>query len=435
MRILITGASGLIGRGLTQHFRSQGNSVEHLNRPADWNPDAGLIDSTRLEGFDAVIHLAGENIAGGRWTSARKQRILESRVKGTNLLASALSGLPSPPKVLVSASAIGFYGNRGSMLLNEQSPAGTGFLAKVCQEWEAATAKAGERGIRVVKLRIGIVLSHEGGALPQMAMPFRFGAGGVLGDGHQYMSWITLNDLCRAVNHVISTDSLTGAVNAVSPVAVTNRRFTHALASVMHRPAIMPVPRFAVRLALGELADALLLSSTRVVPSQLQNSGFRFDDTDLPIALGRNLGKVSRLSRSQWVGRPIEEVFQFFSNAANLERITPPWLRFEIQNPDVEMRKGTLLDYRLKLHGVPLRWQSEILDWEPPYRFVDVQRRGPYTLWLHEHSFESLNGGTAVHDTVQYAAPGGALFQKLLIDRDLDAIFNYRRSILEQHFA
>jgi uncharacterized protein len=279
------------------------------------------------------------------------------------------------------------------------------------------------------------VLSRDGGALPQIARPFRFGAGGVLGDGRQWMSWITLEDLCRAVHHALVTESLSGAVNAVAPEPSTNRQFTHALATAMHRPAIFCVPRFAVRLALGELADALMLASTRVMPARLLQSGFRFEDSDIRIALAKNLSTVTTFRQSQWIAKPPEEVFPFFANANNLERITPPWLRFEILNPNVNMGRGTLIDYKLYLHGVPLRWQSEIVDWDPPYRFVDVQRRGPYTLWIHEHRFEAGSGGTMVYDTVQYAAPGGELVRKLMIDRDLDSIFNYRKAQLEKHFA
>ena len=435
MKVVITGATGLIGRALTAHLRSLGVTVDPFRRPSDWNPEAGFIHPERLEGVDAVIHLAGANIASGRWTAARKQEILESRVTGTDLLARTLASLQRPPKVFVSASAIGYYGNRGSTTVDESSAAGTGFLAEVCKQWEASTAPAVSAGIRVVRMRTGIVLSRDGGALPQIARPFRFGAGGVLGDGRQWMSWITLEDVCRAFHHTLVTECLSGAVNAVAPEPSTNRQFTRALATAMHRPAIVCVPRFAVRLALGELADALMLASTRVVPARLLQSGFRFEDSDIRIALAKNLSTVTTFRQSQWIAKPLQEVFPFFANANNLERITPPWLRFEILNPNVNMGRGTLIDYKLYLHGVPLRWQSEIVDWDPPYRFVDVQRRGPYTLWIHEHRFEARNGGTMVYDTVRYAAPGGELVRKIMIDRDLDSIFNYRKVQLEKHFA
>jgi ligand-binding SRPBCC domain-containing protein len=340
-----------------------------------------------------------------------------------------------PPKVLVSASAIGYYGDRGEAILDEQEKSGSGFLAEVCRGWEDATSPVQGRGIRVINVRIGMVLSADGGALPKIVMPFRLGAGGPLGDGRQYMSWITLTDLCRVVNHVLVTESLKGPVNAVSPSPITNREFTSALAAVLCRPALMPAPRFAVRLALGELADALLFASARVIPTKLLNSGFRFQDSDLSLALGRNVGTVSTLSKSQWIARPPHEVFPFFADASNLESITPPWLKFKILNPGVRVCRGAFIEYRLHLHGIPLRWRSEIIEWDPPYRFVDVQRRGPYSLWIHEHRFEPHDGGTLVQDTVQYAAPGGTLLRVLLIDRALHSIFSYMRERLEEHLA
>lgn len=435
MKVLITGATGLVGRALTTHLRALGLEVKPLMRPLDWDPDSGTIDRKCLEGADAVVHLAGENIASRRWTAATKQRILESRARGTDLLARTVAGLKRPPKVLISASATGYYGDRGSTILDESSPRGDGFLAEVCKQWEAATWAATNAGIRAVRLRTGIVLSRDGGALPLVARPFRFGAGGLLGDGSQYMSWITLHDLCRAYHHVLLSESIEGAVNAVAPAPLTNREFTRALASTVHRPAIVRVPKLALRLALGEMADALLLASTRVRPAKLLQSGFRFEDTDINLALAKNLATISTFRQAQWIAKPVEAVFPFFANAANLEQITPPWLRFEILNPNVRMGRGSLIDYKLRVHGVPLHWQSEIVEWDPPHRFVDVQRSGPYTLWIHEHRFEAQDSGTMVHDTVQYAAPGGALLRKVLIDRDLDEIFTYRKERLERHFA
>jgi ligand-binding SRPBCC domain-containing protein len=197
----------------------------------------------------------------------------------------------------------------------------------------------------------------------------------------------------------------------------------------------VPVPRFVARLALGELADELLVASARVHPAKLLETGFRFEDGDILLALCKNTGAVSTLRKTQWIARPVDEVFPFFADANNLEGITPPWLKFKLLNSRVQMGRGALIDYRLNLHGIPLRWQSEITEWEPPYRFVDVQRHGPYRLWIHDHRFEPHDGGTLIHDTVQYSAPGGTWMRALFIDRDLDSIFNYRRKRLEEHFA
>lgn len=255
-----------------------------------WNPDAGTIEISKLDGFDSVIHLAGENIAAGRWTASRKQRIRESREKGTRLLAEALAKVPHPPRVLVSASAIGYYGDRGSEVLTEGSAPGHDFLAEVCKAWEAAAEPAGRRGIRVVHPRIGVVLGRKGGALAKMALPFRMGAGGRIGDGRQYMSWITLTDLCRSIIYALQTETLAGPYNAVSPNPVTNAEFTKALGAALHRPAIFPLPAFAARIALGEMADALLLSSARVQPARLTAAGFRFDDEDITPALSKLVG-------------------------------------------------------------------------------------------------------------------------------------------------
>jgi hypothetical protein len=255
-----------------------------------WDPAAGRLDPARLEGLDAVVHLAGENIAG-RWTAAKKARIRSSRVEGTRLLAEALAGLKRPPKTLLCASAIGYYGDRGAELLREESPAGTGFLAEVCREWEAAARPAAEKGLRVVHLRIGVVLSPAGGALARMLMPFKLGLGGRIGSGSQFMSWIASDDLSGVIRHALTTESLRGPVNAVAPQAVTNLEFTQTLGRVLRRPTPFPMPAFAARLAFGEMAEALLLASARVEPTRLVASGYRFRAPELEGALRHLLGK------------------------------------------------------------------------------------------------------------------------------------------------
>jgi len=234
---------------------------------------------------DAVVHLAGENIAAGRWTERQKARIRDSRVKGTRLLCDLLARYSPPPKALVCASAVGYYGDRGDEILKEESASGSDFLSDVCGEWEAATQTAVERGIRVVNLRIGVVLSPLGGALAKMLTPFKLGAGGVIGSGRQYMSWIALDDAVRAFHFALTNQSLHGPVNAVAPNAVTNRDFTRTLGRVLSRPTVFPMPAFAARLAFGEMADALLLASTRVQPARLLAGGFTFRYPDLEGAL------------------------------------------------------------------------------------------------------------------------------------------------------
>jgi len=250
------------------------------------------VDAAGLEGLDAVIHLAGENVGSGRWTAARKAAIRDSRVNGTRLLCKTLAGLARPPKTLVCASAIGFYGDGGEDALTEESPAAAGFLPEVCREWEAASEPAARKGIRVVALRIGMVLSPKGGALARMLPPFRAGLGGVIGSGRQYVSWVALDDLVGIVLHTLQSGELRGPVNAVAPRPVTSRELTAALGKALSRPTPLPIPAFALRLAVGrEMADALLLASARVVPRRLEETGYRFRFPELPAALYHLLGK------------------------------------------------------------------------------------------------------------------------------------------------
>lgn len=292
MNILISGSTGLVGSSLSRLLSQKGHRIVHLVRrkpvsenQAYWDPALAVLDSSRLEGLDAVVHLAGESITGGRWTRDKKRRILESRVRGTRLLSEGLAGLTAKPGVLVSASAVGFYGDRGEEHLDESSSAGTGFLAEVCRQWEKETEPAAAAGIRVVNLRTGIVLSGAGGALGKMLPIFRMGLGGKVGNGRQYMSWIALQDLTRAIEHAVEHDSIRGPVNAVSPQPVQNSVFGKTLGRVLSRPAVFFLPRFAARLAFGEMADALLLASARVVPSRLVSAGFRFQSESLEEAL------------------------------------------------------------------------------------------------------------------------------------------------------
>jgi len=293
MRIAISGSTGFIGSSLGSVLKAASHDIVPILRrrtstkgaSIDWDPEAGHLDPGALEGVDCVVHLAGESIAAGRWSEAKKARILASREKGTALLCGALEKTSRKPRVLVCASAIGIYGDRGDEILSEESNPGTGFLPDVCRAWEKAAGAASRSGIRVVNARIGVVLSPSGGALAKMLTPFRFGIGGRIGDGRQFMSWIALDDLLGGILHALTTDVLRGPVNFVAPHPVTNAVFTAALGRALSRPVIFPMPAFAARLAFGEMADALLLSSARVEPKRLSASGFRFRHPSIDEAL------------------------------------------------------------------------------------------------------------------------------------------------------
>ena len=292
MRILVTGASGLIGSALVTALKTAEHTVVCVPRSEQpregdavrWDPGSGAVDRPAFENADALVHLAGENVAEGRWTSAKKARIHDSRVDATVKLCQTIATLDRPPKTLLCASAVGYYGNRGNETLTEASPPGTGFLAGVCRDWEAATVNAARKGIRVANLRFGVVLSATRGALAKLLPPFRLGLGGIIGSGAQYMSWIGLDDAVGAIRHVLANETISGPVNIVAPSPVTNREFTKALGKVLSRPTILPLPAFAVRLLFGEMADALLLSSQRVTPTKLLQSGYIFQQPDIEIA-------------------------------------------------------------------------------------------------------------------------------------------------------
>jgi len=293
MKVLVSGSNGLVGSALIARLTKDGHKIVRLVRAqADpgvpvvlWIPGKGVLDAAALEGFDAIVHLAGESIASGRWTMEKKARIRDSRVRRTELLAGTIARLSRPPAVLLGASAIGFYGDRGDEILTEESASGKDFLSEVCRAWEAASEPAARKGVRVVLHRFGVILSPAGGALAKMLLPFKLGLGGRVGDGRQFMSWIAIDDVVDALVHALGAKDLRGAVNTVSPRPVTNAEFTRTLGRVLRRPVVFPMPAFAARLAFGEMADALLLSSQRVEPKRLVASGYRFRYPDLEPAL------------------------------------------------------------------------------------------------------------------------------------------------------
>jgi uncharacterized protein (TIGR01777 family) len=304
LSVAISGASGLIGRALGAFLETDGHRVLRLVRSGSqrrpsaageipWDPEGGRLDPAHLEGLDAVIHLAGESVAAGRWTAERKRRIKESRTKGTSLLARALAASARPPRLLVSASGVNIYGAHGAEAVDEGTPAGAGFLADVVTAWEAAAAPAAERGIRVVHPRFGAVLDPGGGALARFLPPFRAGVGGPLGSGRQMMSWVALDDVIGAIYHALHDDQLHGPFNVTAPESVTNAVFARTLGRVLGRPAALPVPTFALRALFGQMAEEMILTGARVLPTRLTAAGFRFEHPQLHPALAEMLGKTA----------------------------------------------------------------------------------------------------------------------------------------------
>lgn len=453
MKIAITGATGLIGRELVRQLLAEGHRVDAWTRdpaaaaevlPADcqiteWTPSD--VDPVALRGTDAVVHLAGENVAGSRWTDHRKNQLVRSRLESSRSLVEAIAKLPREkrPHTLISASAIGYYGDRGDEDLPETAAVGSGFLAELCANWEDRILGAEDLGVRTVALRVGIVLSGKGGMLAPVLPVFRAGLGGRLGSGRQWMSWIHVEDVVRLFIHALENDEVRGPMNATAPMPVRNSVFTRALASSVGRPAILPVPSLGLRLAFGEMAS-IMTASQRVVPLAAEKSGFQFRYPTLGDALTEICSSDSHeLIFEQRVEQPVDEAFRFFSDPQNLERITPPFLNFRITSlPESNVQEGSRIEYRLRVHGVPVGWRTRIEEWQPPHRFVDVQEKGPYALWHHTHEFEPSGDGTIVRDRIRYRLPLGgigALVAGSWVANDLHQIFRYRRERIAQALA
>jgi uncharacterized protein (TIGR01777 family) len=448
MKIVVTGATGFIGRAVVVSLARQGHDLVSVVRKSgsasdlpsksvnwDSSQDSPGDIASALKKADAVIHLAGEPVAKSRWGTEAKESIRSSRVLGTQKIVDALASLRADerPKILICGSAIGIYGDRGDELLTEEACAGQGFLSDVVKSWEAEAIRAEPLGVRVVRLRTGIVLGLGGGALEQM-QPV------VLGSGKQWMSWIHLDDVVSFIRFAIEESSVSGAFNLVAPNPETNASFTHLFSKAIGLGPALQAPSFALKVAMGEMSS-ILLDSTRVVPMRTTESGFKFRFERLSDAL-RDLYPApleKRLSTTQFVPQKIEKVFDYFSRASNLEELTPPWLNFHIVGTSTqEMGTGTLIDYRLKIHGLPIRWQSRIEDWEPGKKFVDTQIKGPYKKWHHTHSFEEVAGGTLVRDEVIYRLPAGkvgSLFGSRFVKGDIEKIFSYRRTKIAEVFG
>ncbi len=474
MKVFLTGATGFLGRALTLALRRQGHEVRAWVRSPErarqaLGDQAELVPMeagderlpAALEGCDALVNLAGEPVLS-RWTDARRRALRASRIDLTARLVAALERVERRPRVLVSGSAVGFYGDRGDERLSETSAAGTGFLPELCAEWEAAARRAEGLGLRVVLVRTGIVLGLDGGALVTMLPPFRFGAGGRLGAGHQRMPWIHVEDWVRVVCTALADERYRGPLNATAPEPPTNREFTRALADVLGKPAFVPVPGLALRVLFGAAAS-ILLESQRAEPARLAELGFAHRFPTLPAAL-RDLLADHRtpivradapgalpaspylaarqpkhlLAATTELGVPLEEAFRFFSTPENLALLTPRALGFAIQARSSAPGVGASIDYRIRIGPLPLGWRTRFEAWQAPERFVDVQERGPYRCWWHEHRFEASGRTTRMHDRVLFRLPFGplgALALRLFVADQLGDIFAQRALAIRLRFG
>ncbi len=456
MKILVTGATGLVGQKLVETLMLSGKddirilttnkqrASETIAFPVEimeWNPLKSTIDNNALKDVDIIFHLAGESVADGRWSSERKKRILNSRVMGTQLLLTEIEKQDKKPSKFISSSAVGIYGSTQDKDISEDSAHGEGFLADVCKQWENTLKDHKIENMKAHCLRTGIVLSSKGGALTKMLPPFKMGGGGKLGSGKQYMSWIHNEDLVNAFIFLMDNDCQEFAYNGVSPQPLTNIEFTKTLGKVLSRPTLFPVPSIALKLLFGEMSE-IILEGQKVHPTRLVKEGFKFKYNNLHDALSAilffsNKGEV-HFRKYQWVDRPVQEIFAFFSDEANLEKITPSDMQFIVTNKSTpKLQAGTLIDYKLKVHGIPLKWKTRINAFVENVSFIDEQLKGPYTKWVHEHSFTKVKNGTLICDEVVYKVPLGALGNLVagwFIKKDVNKIFKYRNKVIREKF-
>lgn len=449
MNILLTGATGLIGKKVGQLLVKHGHTVFAVSRnvekakleapyPAIWiecDLEKNTLPLSAPEKIDGVIHLAGENVGERSWSAEQKKRILSSRTAGTrNLLASLhLDKLP----FLIGASAVGYYGS-SHKVMDETSAPGTGFLSEVTQAWEREVSQGCEE-CRVCLLRLGVVLSTEGGALPRMVTPAQIFASSALGSGKQWLSWLHIEDAARAFVFAAENASMRGIYNLAAPEPIEQKVLAQTIAHELGAFNGPPVPSLVLKMLLGEQA-AMVLDSQRVSAQKIQNTGFQFHYPQLTPALHDLLGDwkygYSVKKFEQYFDIPKEDLFRFFALADNLEKITPQLLNFRILKKSTEdIEEGTLIDYSLKIRGVPVKWRTRIESWNPPHSFVDTQLKGPYSHWHHTHTFEDLGRGTLMKDSVKFKLPMGMVGRVValaMVNKDVDSIFSYRRkAVLE----
>ena len=463
MRVFVTGATGFIGRALVPRLQRDGHTIVAWARAAArarallgadveivTGELGGLAVVEALKDCEGIVNLAGEPIVGKRWTAARRARLEQSRVQLTEQLVDAMAAAGTRRSVLVSGSAVGYYGDRGDESLTEASAHGDDFLAQLCIRWEWAARKAENLGARVVLLRTGVVLGRAGGALARMLPPFRMGAGGPIGSGRQYFPWIHLHDFVAIIAAALTDASYWGPVNAVAPEQATARGFARALGRALNRPAVLPVPAIALKAIFGEAA-VVLLASQRIEPRELTERGFAWEFPSLDAALDDILhdrvativhrgGEDGRyeLRAKAVVNAPIDQAFAFFSKAENLGLLTPASMKFAIDGIAPAMTTGSVIDYHIALGPVPVRWRTRIAEWEPGRAFVDIQDAGPYKHWRHRHAFQDDGARTVMDDRVLYTPPLGLLGRIahwLFIAPALRRIFQYRSDVIRLRFG
>lgn len=452
MKILITGATGLVGKELGKTLAEKGHQLVVISRNKEKAVKELPFLCQVVEGdlvhqivslpsdIQGVFHLMGENVSARRWNEDVKKDILNSRVQSTENL---IQSLKTAPEFFISASAVGYYGNRPQELLTEESSPDESFLSQVCQQWEKSVFTSNQKfpQTRIACLRLGVVLSQQGGALEKMLYPFKLGVGGALGDGTQFMSWIHINDLVSMFNYILEKQ-LSGIFNAVAPESVDNLTFSKSLVKSLQRPLGPSVPKKALELIFGEMAT-VILADQKVSTEKIEKLGFRFQFSNLESAFKDLLAPMKKtdefLVSEQFIPMKKEELFPFFSEAKNLEVITPQTLSFKIKKASTEkIQKGTLIDYVLKIHGIPVVWRTLIEEWDPSNCFVDTQLKGPYSLWHHTHEFIEVPGGTLMRDKVQFRLPMGYLGWlggRAFVKSDVNKIFSYRREKIYEMFV
>lgn len=456
MTILLTGGTGFLGQQLTDSLLEAGHNLLLSTRQtsSEYAKVHGAFpgklvkspltgNEPELKNVEAVIHLAGENLSSGRWTAERKKKIYNSRIAGTQNLVSVMKLMPKLHTFL-SASAVGYYGSTESSKVefDESAESGKDFLSEVCRDWEAEAMKASRPGLRIVLLRTGVVLGRGGGVVRELEPIFRNHVAGPIGSGEQVLSWIHELDWVRATRFCLENEKVSGPVNLVAMEPVTNRGFTEIMTEIFKGQIGIKTPGFLLKAALGEMSD-IALKGQLAVPKKLLDAKFSFRFQTLRDAL-HDLFDITDSNRTpyqvfearQWVPMPLEKAFEFFCDERNLEKITPPQMRFQVVNKSTkELGKGTLINYRLSIRGIPAKWRTLIDEWNPPHSFTDIQLIGPYTKWHHRHTFTAAGGGTLMRDRVQYALPlgfAGRLAAGWFVKKDINSIFDYRRQKIGQ---